>query len=108
VHRRDELLLPTRQLYVQIDFDPIERRLEERVERLGQRQRVAPCGVVPVVGDDERRALGGGDAWVAVQRPQDVELDRVDAGLDRGDEALRRVAGGDQVGALVADQAQSA
>ncbi len=63
---------------------------------------------MPVVGDDQRRALGGIYAGMAVQRPEDVDLDRVGARVDSGQEALQRVAGGDQVGPLVADQAQPA
>jgi hypothetical protein len=43
---------------------------------------------------------------VAVLRPEQVELDRVGTRLDGGGEALQRVAGDDQVGTLVADQAQ--
>ncbi len=58
------------------------------------------------MGDDQRRPLL--QRQVGVAQPEDVELDRVDAGLDRGAEALQRVAGDDQVGALVADQAQLA
>jgi hypothetical protein len=58
------------------------------------------------VGDDQRRPLL--QRQVRVPQPEDVELDRVDPGLDRGGEALERVAGGDQVGPLVADQAQLA
>ena len=78
---------------------------QEGVERLGQRQRRAPLGVVPVVGDDQRRPLL--QRQVGVAQPEHVELDRVDAGLDRGAEALERVARRDQVGALVADQPQA-
>jgi hypothetical protein len=58
------------------------------------------------VGDDQRRPLL--ERQVAVGQPEDVELDRVDTGLDGGAEALQRVAGRDQVGALVADQPQLA
>jgi hypothetical protein len=55
------------------------------------------------VGDDQRRPLL--QRQVAVPKPEHVELDRVDAGIDRSAKALQRVAGRDQVGALVADQA---
>jgi hypothetical protein len=58
------------------------------------------------VGDDQWRPLL--QRQMGVLQPEDVELDRVDAGLDRGPEALQGVAGGDQVGALMADQAQLA
>ena len=51
--------------------------------------------------------LGCSDARVPIEGPEHVDLDRVDTGLDRGREALRRVAGGDQVGPLVADQAKT-
>ncbi|HEY5976892.1 MAG TPA: hypothetical protein VIT85_03460 [Solirubrobacterales bacterium] len=44
---------------------------------------------------------------MGVGQPEDVELDRVDPGLDRGREALERVARRDQVGALVADESQN-
>jgi hypothetical protein len=45
---------------------------------------------------------------VGVLQPEDIELDRVDARLDRRAEALQGVAGDDQVGSLVTDQAQLA
>ena len=64
-------------------------------------RRSASC---PVVGDDQRRPLL--QRQVRVAQPEHVELDRVDPGLDRGAEALQRVAGRDQVGPLVADQPQ--
>ena len=66
----------------------------------------AAPGVVPVVGDDQRMTLG--HRQVGVREPDDVELDRVDPGVDRRLEALQRVPGRDQVGPLVADQSQRA
>jgi hypothetical protein len=56
------------------------------------------------MGDDQRRPLL--ERQVGVWQPENVELDRVGTRLDRGLEALQRVAGRDQVGALVADQSQ--
>ncbi len=56
------------------------------------------------MGDDQWRPLL--QRQMRVPQPQDVELDRVDADLDRGREALQGVAGNDRVGALVTDQTQ--
>jgi len=58
------------------------------------------------VRDHQRVALL--QRQVRILQPEDVELDRVDPRLDRGVEALDRVPGRDQVGPLVADQAQLA
>jgi len=58
------------------------------------------------VGDDQRRPLL--QRQVGISEPENVELDRVDARLDRGAEALQGVAGRDPVGALMADQSQLA
>jgi hypothetical protein len=58
------------------------------------------------VGDHQRVPLL--QRQVRVGQPEDVELDRVDTGLDRRPEALQRVPGRNQVGPLVADQAQLA
>jgi hypothetical protein len=55
---------------------------------------------------NQRRPLV--ERQVGILEPEDVELDRVGTGLDRGPEALQRVAGDDQIGPLVADQAQLA
>ena len=41
--RGDDLLLAARQLDVEVDLDPVERRLEEGVERLVEGQRRARC-----------------------------------------------------------------
>ncbi len=102
---RDDLLLAARQLDVDVDLDSVERRLEEGVERFAKGQRLAPFGVSPVVGDDQLGSLL--ERQVGVAQPEHVELDRVDAVLDRGMEALDRVSGRDQVSALVADQPQA-
>jgi hypothetical protein len=58
------------------------------------------------MGDHQRVALL--ERQVRVPQPEHVELDRVDPGLDRSPKALERVPGRDQVGPLVADQAQLA
>ena len=58
------------------------------------------------MGDDQRVALL--QRQVRVLEPEDVELDRVDPCLDRRPEALQGVPGRDQVGPLVADQAELA
>jgi hypothetical protein len=58
------------------------------------------------VRDHQRVALR--QRQVRVLEPEDVELDRVDPGLDRRPEALQRVPGRDQVGPLVANEAQLA
>jgi hypothetical protein len=88
-----ELGLAARELQVAVDLDPVERRLAERVQRLRQRQCPAGQRVVVVVGDDE----------VALAGAQHVELDHVDADVDRGLEALDGVPLDDVVGALVPD-----
>jgi len=58
------------------------------------------------VRDHQRVALL--QRQVGILQPEDVELNRVDPGLDRGLEALERVPGRNQIGPLVADQAQLA
>ena len=93
-------LLVAGELEVDVELDVGERvRLEVRealVERRG-----AVGRVLVVVGEDQRRVVLGRPAG-----GEDVELDHVDAGLQRGVERLARVAGRDQVGALVADAPQ--
>ena len=54
--RRDDLVLAPGELQVAVDLDAVERRPRERVERLGERQRVAAARVGPVVGDEQRLA----------------------------------------------------
>ena len=100
------LLLAPRELQVAVDLDPIERWPREGVERLVEGEARARGGVVPVVGDDERRAIGRGQLRSAVAEPENVELDHVDADLDRALEAGDRVALDQGGGALVADPAE--
>ncbi len=76
-----ELGLTAGELQVAVDLDLVERRLQEEVEGLGQVHRLARQRVVVVVGDDQPALL----------LPEDVELDHVDADLDRRVEAPGRV-----------------
>ena len=110
--RGHDLVLAASHLEVEVEADPVERRGGQRVERLGQGERLAARRVGPVVRDQQRaagaaRAAAGtapilGEVEVAAWA-EDVQLDRVDPGLDRGREAGERVAGGERVGALVTD-----
>ena len=69
------------------------KNLEEEIERVRQLHRPPAECVVEVVGDDQP----------ALPLAEDVELDHVDAVLDRHVEALGGVAGDDRVCALVSD-----
>ena len=95
----DDALLVAGQLHVDDQVDAGPRVLDEVGEALLERQRGAALGVRVVVGEQQPAA--------AVEvLGEDVELDHVDAGGQRRVEALERVAGRDQVGALVADALQ--
>jgi hypothetical protein len=110
LHRRDEraageavlaqrlydAALVARELHVDVELDAGPRVLGEVGEPVLERDRAAALDDVEVMGEHE--AAGS----VAVLG-QHVELDHVDAGRERGVEARDRVAGRDQVGALVAD-----
>ena len=47
----DDLILAARQLDVEVDLNPIKWRRAEGAQRLGESQRRAARGVVPVMGD---------------------------------------------------------
>ena len=90
--------LVARELEVDVEFDPREPIAGEIGERLLERQRRAGTRVLVIVRHDQP---------IAVALGQDVELDHVDAGLERGVEARVRVAGREQIGALVPYPAES-
>ena len=50
-------LWPGMYVDVEVDLDFVERRLEERIQGLGQLQRGTALGVVPIVGDHQWRPL---------------------------------------------------
>jgi hypothetical protein len=98
--RRDHALLVAGELEVDVELDVGERIGLQMLEALVEAGGVVGA-VLVVVREDQRRVVVRGQ-----RGGEDVELDHVDAGLEGGVERLARVAGRDQVGALVADPPQ--
>jgi hypothetical protein len=95
---RDDALLVARELEVDIELDALERAGGEMGEAVLQRGRLRQIDRVVVRKQEPPAAIA--------LLGQHVELDHVDAGRERGVERRRRVAGNDQVRALVADSPQ--
>ena len=94
--RVDHPPLVARELHVDVQLDAGPRVLGEVGEPLLERDRRPALDDPVVVGEHE-------PAGAVAVLGEHVELDHVDAGLERGVEARERVAGRDEVGALVAD-----
>ena len=101
------LVLTAGQFEVEVDADLVQWWPGEGLERVLQGEPLAGCGRVPVVGHDQRRAFGLGHLRPSVLEPEHVELDHVNADLDRLLEAVDRIAGNQSICSFMSYAGQS-